>query len=142
MPYLTKEQLSARVGGDARLTELIHDPGATPTQDNEVLAQLLADVDAEADGYFRAAGYAIPLPDALLPQVKNLLLDLASFKAKTRGLRDSSDDDKLLWKAAIARLTQIGQRQIVLLATTPSSDNLYLIDSEKGLFDRSSMRGW
>ncbi len=141
--YFNEGDLAARVGGSDALTTLIHDDGATEDDDAAVLSELIDGVCEEADGFFIAGGYPVPLDGPLIPKVKNTLLDIAAYRAKTRGNREATDGETVLFKAAMFRLGQIGAQLFLLSpATAPSSADVYTIDSEKGLFSRPQMRGW
>ncbi len=142
MAYLTAEEVQARVGGEPRWVQLTDDD-ANNVPDEPVVEQLLANVDAEADGYFRAGGYATPVTALEARAVKNQLLDIANYRAKTRGDREASPDDRQLYMDALAVLRNVALG-IVLLDVrsfiTASGD--YLIDSDAPMFSRRLLRWW
>jgi phage gp36-like protein len=144
LAYLTVDQLKGRVGGDERFLKLTDDD-EDGQPDTRVTTALLAGVDKEADAYFRAGGYTIPLGAALLEGVSNALLDIANYRAKTRGDRQASEDDRLAYQDALARLRLVADRKILLAGSDDTQDvqalGEYVLDSDEQFFSRDNLRG-
>jgi len=137
--YLSEGQLIARVGGQGNYTTLTDDDGDGRTDDG-VGAFLLTQVDGIANGYARRGGYTVPLVAGDVTEVTPYLLDIANYKAKTRGDREASEDDRKLYDEAIKFFEAIAKGDIKLpsVESGPQLTNFEL-DSEEQLFSRSTL---
>jgi phage gp36-like protein len=150
MAYLDSDEVTVRVGGDAVYIELTDDDG-DGSPDDGVETFLLAQVDAVADAFARRGGYSVPLSDLDAATVQPFLLDIANYKAKTRGNRTASADDIKLYDAAMAVMEEIanGAFKLPSYQTTSPVEKLgfdspqgSVFDSTGPLFSRDTLRGF
>ncbi len=139
MSYLTEGQLIARVGGQGNYTTLTDDD-ADGVADAGVGNFLLGQVDGIANGYARRGGYVVPLVAGDVAEVTPYLLDIANYKAKTRGDREASEDDRHLYDDAIKFFEAIADGTIKLPSVEdgPQLTNFQL-DSEEQVFNRTTL---
>jgi phage gp36-like protein len=142
--YLAADQLMARVGGldiYVRLTD--DDQDETP--DANVEAYLLGGTDATVDGYLVRGGYVTPL--ILTPQIAIVTvyaLDIANYKAKTRGGRQASPDDVRAYEAALVWFDLLANKKLLLpgyLGGSGTAPALPVIDSDSQKMSRFQLRG-
>lgn len=111
MPYATQQQLIDKFG----VTMLVHltDRGPVPTGliDAAVVARVLADADAEIDGYL-AGRYALPMA-VVPPVVTNLALVIAIYQLHT-----FEPDPKIIrdYDQAMKRLREISNGTVMIPA--------------------------
>lgn len=146
--YLTTDLLQARVGGSDIYLQLTDDDG-DGTADPRVEEFLLSQVDAIADGFARRGGYVVPLASSDLEPVIPYLLEIANYKAKTRGNRTASDDDRENQKAAMEIMKQIAAGDFKLPSfETAAPIAEFGLDSSGDslgtgpLYSRESLRGF
>lgn len=104
--YLTSALLQARVGGAAIYLQLTDDDG-DGNPDPGVESALLAQVDAIVNSFASRGGYAIPLEGEDIETFLPYLLDIANYRARTRGTRVASKDDKKLYDDAMKVMERI-----------------------------------
>ena len=107
--YATQQDLYERFG-DAEMSALA-DRDGDGLPDNSTIDQALADASAEMDGYFRAAGYDVPL--ASIPSVTSrICCNLARYNLYSDTVPERVQklhDDAVAWlKAVSAGTVSIG----------------------------------
>lgn len=126
MPYLTPLLLSARVGGEEIYLELTDDDGDN-IADAGVERLLLSQVDAIVDAYARRSGYITPLTATDIAPLVPFLLDIANYKAKTRGNRSATEDARNEYMAATKILEEVASGAFRLPSYVPP-DAIILVD--------------
>jgi len=137
MAYYDEGDLAARVGGMTTLTDL------TSGSDPVAMASLIDDVCDEADGYFRAGGYTVPLDPTLVPSVKGTLLDVANYKAMSRGSREPVQKDIDAYTFAIQRLRDIAAGKFTLESDPiVANEGAFEIVSDCSRLSHEDLSGW
>jgi phage gp36-like protein len=146
--YLTQEALTARVGGAAEFLRLTDDD-RNNSPDDDVLDFLLGQVDTIVDGYARRGGYTPPLEDTDVETLEPWLLDIANFKARTRGNGRASDEDQKLYDDAMKVMEGIADGSFKLPSfeeASPTgifgfdSSQSFITPGEAQIFSRSRLR--
>lgn len=141
-PYLTEALLTSRVGGDEAYASLLDDDG-DGFADPGVATLLLTQVDQLVDAYARRGGYTTPLVLTDIAPIIAALLDIANYKAKARGNRKASDDDKHLYDEAIKLLQAIADGSYTLPSFTSTAEvTAFAISSEPQIFSRTLLRNF
>lgn len=111
MPYATQQQLIDRFGSQMLIN--LTDRGPTPTGAivGAVVARVLADADAEIDGYL-AGRYALPMAE-VPPMITNLALIIAIYNLHT-----FEPDPKIIrdYEQAMKRLREISNGTVMIPA--------------------------
>jgi len=140
--YTSTETVEARFG--TRFLVQMTREGAETTVDTDLLASVIAEVEAEIDGYVGRA-YALPL--AIVPTLlMRLAADMVRFRlyARKPNLRIPEDVTKR-FDADVKVLERIAKRDISLgLPLEPSQESGQgaVLSSGKRTFTRGSMRGF
>ena len=145
MAYATPAQLATRYGHD-RLVE-ITDRDANGVADDPMIAQALADAEAEIDGYL-AARYRLPLP-TVPPLLVRIACDIAVYRLLSLRRMGDIEDARSRYEDA-RRLLEAISKGIVSLglpANLPQDQRpaLSLAAARSGadpLFDRSGTGGY
>jgi phage gp36-like protein len=141
MAYLAVSDVVSRVGGMDRWVELTDDDDDSQP-DDAIVSQLTTQIDDLANGYFAAGGYAVPVAD--VTPVYSALLDIVNFKAHSRGNRQPSDADLVLYNSAIALLEGVAAGKVALPTSSgAASADSYGIDSgDDRVFSRDELEGY
>lgn len=140
--YTSTETVEARFG--TRFLVQMTREGAETTVDTDLLASVIAEVEAEIDGYVGRA-YALPL--AIVPaMLSRLAADLVRFRlyARKPNLRIPEDVTKR-FDADVKVLERIAKRDISLgLPLEPAQEGGQgaVLSSGERTFTRRSMRGF
>lgn len=114
MAYLTRAMLEPRVGGAVMYVELTDDDH-DDVPDPLVEAFLLTDTDSTVNSYLTRGGYTTPMTDAAgIALLRPYLLDIANYKAKTRGGRLASERDVRAYEEALAWLETVASGDVIL----------------------------
>ena len=139
MTYATQDDLVKRFGAQ----ELIErtDPVNVAAIDADVVARILADADAEIDGYV-AGRYTLPLPS-----VPHLLVGIACDIARFRLMGESTTEEtRKRYEDAVKLLKAIASGLVVLpnaVALVPSSSGVAVAQrSPERVFDPDSLVGF
>lgn len=137
--YFTAADLATVLGGPSMWNDF------TDGEDATIVSMLTSSVFEEADGYFRAGGYTTPLASAAaIAAVKNSLLDIAIYRANSRGSRQPTPEQERLYEAALQRLRDIAAGRFALPAATvsPESSDVGEIVSDHPLLSHEELSRW
>jgi len=138
--YLTRAALEARVGGTAVYLQLTDDDH-NAVIDTDVEALLLAGVDRLGDAYLIRGGYTTPLTNAVaISLIVPRLLDIANYKAKSRGGRLASAEDVRAYELALTWFEAVASGDLLLLDSVPIKSTL-ILDSEEQRMTRERLSG-
>lgn len=145
MPYATPADLATRYGAD-RLVDLT-DRAGTGLADDPMIAQALADAQAEVDGYL-AARYALPLP-TVPPLLARLVCDMAIYNLLSlRRMGDVEDarkrfeDARRLLEALAAGRVSLGLPAALPPEQTPGLSLAAVKAGPVAQFDAATMGGF
>jgi phage gp36-like protein len=137
--YVSADELSVRVGGSARWIELTDD-NKDGIPDADIIEDVLSQLDSEVNGYASTAGYGTPLLAIQTNNIKSTMLDIANYRLKTRGDKQPSDDDRLLFTQAIKVMEFVSTHEIAL-GVVPE-ESTFELESARQIFSRNSLRGF
>lgn len=139
MAYLTSSELKAAVGGEQEYVLLTDDDG-DQIADPGVADFLLAQVDEIVNGFARRGAYTVPLAVADIAAVIPFLLDIANYKARTRGGRQATDDDRHKYDDAMRIMEEIANGTYKLPSFTETERLAgFEINSYAQLFSRGTL---
>lgn len=139
MSYATQADLISRFGE----TEIIQlsDRSNTGAIDAAVVADKIADADAEIDAYL-ATRYKLPL-QAVSTVLKRVASDIARYHLYDNR---ATDDVVRRYKAAIEFLTAVSKGTVSIgvdsAGTEPTSSDLPLVDAAPARFGRRALHGF
>lgn len=139
MSYLTTDELQSRVGGIDALRQLTDDD-QDEAPDAGLISLVPAGAESEANFWFRAGGYTVPLTDSTsIAGVKWAVLDIANYRLKSRGDREPSEADIAAYDKARDFLRQIAIREILLEVVSAAASAYPFFESDDPIFDRASL---
>lgn len=141
-PYITTDELQARVGGAALYLELTDDTvPSDATTDADVEDWIIDAVCDLADGFAASAGYAIPLATADAALLNLYLLDIANYKLKARRGTPSAADTKQ-YDDAMKMLQRLGDGKLTLPSGASGETGAFAnldFDGNEQMFNRTKL---
>jgi phage gp36-like protein len=142
-PYITTEELQARVGGATLYIELTDDTvppdGVTDSDVEDWILDVVKDL---ANGYARRGGYTVPLSNADSSLLNSFLLDIANYKLKARR-GTPSDTDRRLYEDAMKILEAVATGGFTLPSSSSGSTGAFAnldFDGYPQQLNRSTLR--
>lgn len=143
--YFTADELKARVGGAAKYVMLTDDTEPPDGITDPAVETMLIDGTAVlVDSYIGAGGYDTPLPspaqDAAIATLKPRALDIANYRAKSRGEREPTEADTKLYEDAIRWLEAVAKGTVILEGYAELEVDVdYSAEGRETMFDRDRM---
>lgn len=123
--------------GEPELIQLTDRDGAASTIVTAVLERAIDDADAEIDGYLRAAGYDVPLPDPVPPLVSRISADIARYYLYED---QPTDTVRQRYEDQVALLRRIASGDVSLGDSTVDSAGEPATVTSDRVFERECLR--